>query len=144
MSTEEVRKPVKIGVKQGDGPPPGYRWNIDLLDQAFQEAMAFLDEGQYGHMANQVRELARQEDPTHSDTVDVRPIEDYFEIRDKGGILRKINVRVFYFVHKPSRKIVVVGVIKKENNGPTPQGDKIRMRRRRRLYLEQVDPEQPA
>ncbi len=67
--------------------------------------------------------------------------EDYFEIRDKGGILHKINVRLFFFVHKPTRHIVVLGAIKKENNGPTPIGDRLTMRRRRRLYLEEYHPE---
>ena len=48
----------------------------------------------------------------------------------------KLNVRVFFFVHKPSRTIVVLGTIKKEKDGPTSVGDKITMRRRKRLYLE--------
>ena len=70
-----------------------------------------------------VRELARQEDPTHSSTVDVRPVEDFHGIRDKVGVLGRINVRVFFFFYKPTRTIVVIGAIKKENNGLTPMGD---------------------
>jgi len=133
VDSNPTKKPIKIGVKQGDGPPPGYQWNVDVLDSAFQEAMKFLDEAQYYHLADQVRELARQSDPTHSDTVDVRPIEEFFEIRDKGGILGKINARVFYFVDKPTRKIVVIGAIKKENEGPTEPHVRIRMRRLMRV-----------
>jgi hypothetical protein len=131
------RKQVKIGVKQGGGPPPGYLWNVHILDWAFDEAMDFLDDDQYDHMASQVKELATQQDPTHSPTVDIRPIEDFFEIRDKWGILGRINVRVFYFVHKASRTIVILGAINKKNDGETPIGDKYRMRRRKRIYLEQ-------
>jgi hypothetical protein len=133
-------KAVKSGVRRGGGRPPGYQWNVDILDQAFEEAMGFLSEDQYAHMAAQVRELARQEDPTHRTTVDIRPVEDFYEVRDKGGILRNMNVRVFYFVHKPGRLIVVLGAIKKENDGPTPIGDKVTMRRRKRLYLENYHP----
>jgi hypothetical protein len=132
VDSEPTKKPIKIGVKQGDGPPLGYQWNVDVLDSAFKEAMNFVDEAQYHHLADQVRELARQSDPTHSDIVDVRPIEEFFEIRDKGGILGKINVRVFYFVDKPARKIVVIGAIKKENEGQTEPDVRIRMRRRMR------------
>lgn len=66
----------------------------------------------------------------------VREIEFFYEIRDKGGVLRKLNVRVFFFVRKETRTIVVLGAIKKENNGPTPTGDRVSMRRRMRLYLE--------
>jgi phage-related protein len=46
-----------------------------------------------------------------------------------------MNVRVFFFVHKPRSAIVVLGAIKKQNDGPTPKGDKIRMARRMRMYL---------
>lgn len=136
MTPNPEHREVKIGVREGGGPPPGYQWNVNIFDQAYEEAMSFLNEDQYDHMASQVRELARQEDPTHSLTVDVRPIEDFYEIRDKGGILHKLNVRVFFFVHKSSRTIVVLGTIKKEKEGATPVGDKITMRRRKRLYLE--------
>jgi hypothetical protein len=136
MAPEPERKEVKVGVREGAGPPPGYQWNVDILDQAYEEAMALLNEDQYDHMARQVKELARQEDPTHSAMVDVRPIEQFYEIRDKGGILGKLNVRVFFFVHKRSRAVVILGTIKKEKEGTTPVGDKITMRRRMRLYLE--------
>lgn len=136
MADEPRRKAVKIGVQEGGGPPPGYRWSVEILDQAYDEAMAFLNADQYDHLARQVRELARQDDPTHSLTIDIRPVEDVHELRDKGGILQRLNVRVFYLVHKPSRTIAILGAIKKENNGPTPVGDKIRMRRRKRVYLE--------
>lgn len=141
MAKDRAKKKIKVGVKEGGGPPPGYRWNVQILDAAFSEAMGFLGPDQYDHMAMQVRELARQEDATHSDTVDVRPVEGYYEIRDKGGILRRLNVRVFYFVHQPARTIVVMGVIKKENDGATPLGDRVRMRRRMRSYIEQYRPE---
>jgi hypothetical protein len=131
-----MTKPVKIGVREGGGRPPGYQWNVNILDRGYDEAMGFLNEDQYEHLANQVREIARQDDPTHSDTVDVRPIEDFYEIRDKGGILGKINARVFYFVNKPAREIVVLGAIKKENDGATAVSDKITMRQRKRNYLQ--------
>src|SRR5262245_30271387 len=87
---------LKIGVHQGDGPPPGYAWNVLIIDFAFDEAMKFLDEAQYAHLAEQFRELAGQADPTRSLTVSVDAIEDFHELRDKGGVLGKINVRVFY------------------------------------------------
>src|SRR4051812_43891657 len=47
MSDEQPRKPVKIGVKEGDGPPPGYLWNVVILTQAFEESKDFLDADQY-------------------------------------------------------------------------------------------------
>jgi phage-related protein len=122
-------------VKVGGGPPPGYLWNADVLDCGHEEAMDFLDTEQYAHLAAQVRELATQDDPTHSETIDVRENDGFYEIRDKGGALGKINARVFFFVRKSSRKIVVLGAINKKNDGQTPIGDRRRMQRRMKIYL---------
>jgi hypothetical protein len=129
-------KPIKIGVREGEGRPPGYQWSVWILDLAFDEVMDFLKREQYQHMALQVQELAQQDDPTHSSVVSVRGMsgEDFYELRDKGGVLGGMNVRVFYGVDKELRAIVVLGGIKKQNDGPTPQGDVIRMRRRWRKY----------
>src|SRR5947208_1778158 len=114
MDPTSERKGTKIGVKEGEGPPPGYKWSVDILDSAHTEAMSFLTEDQYGHLARQVRELARQDDPTRSDTVDVKSIGEFFEIRDKGGILQKINARVFFCVCKSARVLAVLGAINKK------------------------------
>ena len=86
---------------------------------------------QYEHIAMQLKDLATHNDPTHSETLSVRAMtpEDFHELRDKGGVLGKTNVRVFFGIDKSRRAIVVLGCIKKQNDGPTPQGDSIRMRR---------------
>ena len=78
----------------------------------------------------QLQELAREADPSHSKTVDVRPIEDFFELRERGGVLANLNARVFFGIDKEARALVILGAINKQNNGPTPDGDRIRMRRR--------------
>lgn len=124
------RKPVKIGVLKGDGPPPGYEWNVLILDIAYQEAMSFLTEEQYEHLAMQFKELAGDSDPSHSRVADVRKIEDYFELRDKGGILGKTNVRVFFGLEQDRKNIIVLGCFKKETDGKTPTGIRVSMRRR--------------
>jgi hypothetical protein len=131
-----MAKEVKVGVHLGSGAPP-FVWNVVLLEMAIAEAHKFLDEGQYHHAAGLVMELARESDPSHSVTQDVDAVEDFFELRDKGGPLGNINLRVFFFIDKrqSQRAIVVLGAIGKQNNGATPYGDKQRMKRRKRLYL---------
>ena len=129
-----VPKKLKVGVKEGGGVPPGYEWNVLIFDRAYNEAISFLDASQYRHMAMQVKELAMESEPTKSTTVDVRKIEEFYEIRDKGGPLGGLNVRVFFGVDGKKRSLVVLGAIKKQNDGPTPIGDKVRMRRRWRAY----------
>jgi hypothetical protein len=86
-------------------------------------------------MAMQVKELARENDPTHPLTASVDAIDDFHELRDKGGILGGVNVRVFFFLDKAQSALVVLGAIKKQNDGPTPVGDRRRMARRKRKYL---------
>lgn len=129
------KRKLKIGVNEGGGPPPGYQWSVGVLDLANEEASDMLDLSQYLHLAMQVKELARQGDPSHSATIDVDAVEDIFEIRDKGGPLGSLNVRLFFGIDNSERAIIVLGVKKKQNNGKTPLGDKITVCRRWRKYL---------
>ena len=50
MADDPGRKNVKVGVKEGGGPPPGYQWSVEILDQAYEEAMGFLNPDQYDHI----------------------------------------------------------------------------------------------
>jgi hypothetical protein len=106
------------------------------LTTARDEAMSILDESQYHHIASQFKLMATEGSPTSSELVDVKPIEDYYELRDKGGPLGKLNIRAFFTLDQSHRRIVVLGLIKKENDGPTHLGDKIRIRIRKRRYEE--------
>src|SRR5690606_28204355 len=85
-----AKKQIQVGVHQGDGPPPGYQWGVVLLSFVRGESR-FLSEHQRRHLADQVKELAREADPTHCDTVCIRPIEEYHELKDWGGILGDLN-----------------------------------------------------
>ncbi len=129
-----AKKGIVVGVTEGAGKPPGYQWGVSLLSFALKE-VEFLSGEQHKHLILQVKELARHSDPTHSDTLSLRPIEAFHELRDWGGVLGDLNVRVFYGVDKQRRQIVVLGIIRKKNDGATLPGDKIRMRRRWRKYL---------
>lgn len=131
----EPRK-IKTGVARGGGPPPGYFWSVGILSFAFDEAESVLDAAGYKHLEMQVKDLAATEQPTHSSTVDVRAVEDFHEIRDRGALFGNANIRVFFGMDHASRAIIVLGVIKKQNNGPTPTGDRVRMRNRWRRYRE--------
>jgi hypothetical protein len=132
---------LKVVASIGKGRPPGYQWNVLVLDQAHNEAQAILMPIQYVHVREQVRSLARDVDPSHSVLLDVDAIEDFFELREKGGPLGKINLRVFFGLdtRKSGRgkrhAIVVLGVVKKENNGATPVVTKTCMACRWRRYM---------
>jgi hypothetical protein len=123
-------KQVKVGLVLGKGPPPGYRWGVQYLSTASNEAGSLLNEAQYAHAVDLLRALAYEDAPTSPKSVDVDAVEDFHELRDKGGILGKINLRIFFAVDGKSRTIVVLGVIKKEAEGPTPSWIKTRIRSR--------------
>jgi hypothetical protein len=129
-----AKRDVKVGVNEGGGPPPGYRWSVHLLDVAFDEAMSFLDADQYQHAAQLVKELAREQDPSHSAGQSVDAVGDFLELRDKGGILRNINLRVFFHLDADRSVLVVLGAIHKKNDGPTPPWVKTRINNRLRRY----------
>lgn len=131
-----MTKPLKVGVQAGAGPLPGYLWSVYYLSAARGEAMDFLNEAQYGHVVDLVRALASEPDPTHPVTVTVEAIEDYFELKDKGGVLGKINLRLYFTVSQQHRSIVILAAIKKEADGQAPNWVKIRVRYRLRKFRE--------
>ncbi len=135
---------LKIAVHEGGGPDPGYLFGVSYFSEARREAAACLNDAQYAHIARQFRELAAEADPGHPLTVDVKSIEDYHELRDKGGVLGKINFRAYFFIDKVARSIVVLGSDKKEEDGQTSQAIKIRMRVRLRRYRETVVPKRQS
>ncbi len=99
--------------------------------------MQFLTSPQYRHISLQYQDLARQTDPAHPSfkIVDVRSIGEYFELRDKGGVLGKINFRGYFYIDKEKKRIVVLGADKKERENQTGLAIKERMEYRLRVYL---------
>ena len=64
-------------------------------------------------------------------------IEDYWELKDKGGPLGKINLRVFFDIHE--KNIIILGVHKKEDEGQLRKSVKVRISRRKRLYFKGME-----
>jgi hypothetical protein len=130
-----ARKQLKVGVWEGGGPPPGYKYTVLYPDIAFDEAMKILTPDQYSHEAELFKDLAEHDDPTHSTTQRVEAVDEFWELKDKGGILGKINLRCFFYVDKTNSVLLVLGAIKKGNEDQPPKSVRIRMRRRLRKYL---------
>jgi hypothetical protein len=110
-------------------------WDLAYLKVASEEGRTFLSEVQYDHAVHQFEALACEKDPSHPKcAVDVQSHGDFLEMRDKGGVLRKINLRVYFIlVDKPSKTIVVLGAYKKEDEGQTPRQVVIKMRNRAKV-----------
>ena len=111
------KKQVKVGVKQGGGPPPGYQWTVLVLNRAKVEIENAFNDCQYQHLVHQVKELAQQESPSHSPVHSIDAIEDFHELREKGGVLNAVNARIFFGIDHTTNSIVILGGIRKQNNG---------------------------
>ena len=100
----------------------------------------FLNAQQYWHVADQISEMAREVEPCRCSTVDIAKIGDFWELKDKGGPLGKINLRVFFFVNTDLHEIVILGVHKKEDENQLRTSVITRISRRLRLYLQGTSP----
>ena len=142
MPAEDGRKRksklVKRALHRGGGPSPGYRWGVLVFREAYAESKQICSKIQRDHLRDVVKILASEKDPTHSVMVDVEKVEDFYEIRDKGGTLGQLNIRLFFHLDKKNKEIVIVRTIHKQNNGPTPKADKILIAYRIRKYLAQT------
>jgi len=110
----------------------GAAWSLAYLKAAANEGHGFLSEIQYDHAVDLFESLAFEPDPTHPKVaIDIQPHGEFYELRDKGGVLRKINLRVYFIlVDKPTKTIVVIGSYKKEDEAQTPKHIVIKMKNR--------------
>ncbi|MBI4564587.1 MAG: hypothetical protein HY716_07850 [Planctomycetes bacterium] len=115
---------LKRGAKADDA-----IWNLWYLD-VVQEDSGFLSSRQHDYLVEQFKDMARYKDPALCPTVDVRKVEDYYALHDKGGILGKTNVRVYFSVEPKHKAIVTLCTYKKEEEAQMPKHLKIRIANR--------------
>ena len=114
------------------------KWELGYLEVAGTEGRKFLDEEQYTHAVHLLEDLAYESNPTKSETQDVRKVDEFYELRDKGGILGKINLRIYFTLFKERKLIFVLMTYKKEDDGQVPQHIVIRVRNRLRIAKEEM------
>ncbi len=118
-------------------------WRLGYVDAAAADAKRFLDSAQYDHVVSLFEQLAYESNPRLSTSQDVRKIENYYELRDKGGLLGQINFRAYFDVLDEEKLIVVLGCDKKEQEGKTPEFVKIRIRNRQRFVRDWISQHKP-
>lgn len=117
------------------GPSDGHdrKWTPGFLQHAENEGKKLLNEPQYAHAVQSVLRLCEEDDPTHPTPLsDVKSIDEFYELRDKHGVLGKINLRIFFALFKKERALVVLGVWNKKNQNQTPPRIVKRMKWRKR------------
>ena len=130
-----ARTPLKLGIAANPNSNPARYWSCWGLDIGWTEIRKEFSSVEYEHLVQQFRLLATEVSPSISKCLSIDKVEDFFELRDKGGVLGNTNARIFYGIDSDRGAVITLGGIKKQNNGPTPLGDKVRMRRRWRKYL---------
>ncbi len=98
---------------------PPYR--VVALAAAVEEAKKILTDVQYKHVVDLVRRLAWFGHPEKLTDVDIekmRGMKGVWELKEKGGVLGKINLRVYFFVGK--EEIVLLKTYKKTQSGSPP------------------------
>jgi hypothetical protein len=129
-----MAKPLKVGIRAGGTPNSEYKWDVHFLDVAGGEARKLLTDWQYEHLKDAVKALASEQDPKRSQCEDVSAVEDYFELKLKGGPLGKINLRAFFVVLEEPKTILYLHVWKKEAEHQTPSQVKRLVRSRLRKF----------
>lgn len=114
------------------------QWELGYLEAAERDGRKFLTEERYAHVVQLFEDLAYESDPTKSETQDVRKIYEFYELRDKGGILGKINLRVYFALLEERKLILVLATYKKEDDGQVPHHIVICVRNRLRIAKEQL------
>lgn len=117
------------------------KWELGYLDAAEKDARKFLSDEQYAHAIQLFEDLAYESDPTKSQTQDVRKIDQFYELRDKGGILGKINLRVYFALFDGRKIILALCTYKKEDEGKTPPHIVTRVRNRLRIAQQELTEE---
>lgn len=108
------------------------RRTVVVLPVAMKEARKFLSPGQYLHITDLVKQLA--DFGAAGGVPGVEPFGDFWELKAKGGILGKINTRIYFADLKEQREVVVLHAYKKEKEGATSPHVRIKLRGRLRSY----------
>jgi hypothetical protein len=86
------------------------------LARAKKEARHLLTEEQYWDLVGYVRRLIDFGDVKATSDLDIKPFAGFWELRLKGGFIRKINLRVYFAYVKERNEVVILMVYKKEED----------------------------
>jgi hypothetical protein len=91
--------------------------------------------GQYLHVSDFVCQLVGFGSRRYDPTLRIAPIEEFWELKEKGSVLGRINLRLYFAYLSDRNEVVILHAYKKEDDGATPKYVLIRVRNRLRMYL---------
>ena len=111
---------------------PG-RYRVGYLEKAKREGKKLLSAIQYAYAVRQAARLRDWDDKEEMSLLRIEPVESFYELKLKGNVLGRTNIRVFFAVFgDPIYRAVVLGVYQKDEEGDLPSHIVISMRNRKR------------
>ncbi|MEW4455565.1 hypothetical protein AB1L30_23045 [Bremerella sp. JC817] len=106
--------------KPTDGGRTHRSHDIVVLAKAAKEGHDILSEGQYLHVKDLIKLLVDFGSQNYQANLRVEQFGEFWELKEKGGMLGKINLRVYFRFNEVSNEIVVLHTYKKEDDGAAP------------------------
>jgi carbon storage regulator CsrA len=135
-----IQAPPEVAILRGELWQTPRRTNIQVvpLEAAIADARGFLNAGQREHLKDIWQRLQEWGDTGATRDLRVEKVENLWQLKVRGSVLGRINVRVFFSWVPARREIVILGAIKKEEEVKTPRHVVIRMQNRLRVYLNRL------
>ena len=112
------------------------RLAVVVLESAKRDGKKFLNDGQYFHMVGVIQRLVDFNNSDEISDLRIEPIENFFELKEKGGLLGKINVRIYFAHLQDEGRIVVLKAYKKDEDGQVSRHVVITVQARLRAYIQ--------
>jgi len=97
------------------------KWVVVVLGAAKKEGHKILNDVRYDHVVSILKRLVDFGNLDELSDLDIEPIESFYELKEKGGILGKINLRIYFGTFPDERELVIVKTYKKEEENAVPR-----------------------
>jgi hypothetical protein len=115
---------------------PRQSWQTVIVPEVVRrEAREFLSIGQYVHVTDFVKQLVGFGTQRYDKTMKIAPIEGFWELKEKGGLLGRINVRVYFAFLKDVNQIAILHAYKTEDDSQVHPSVLSLVRHRLRRFL---------
>lgn len=110
--------PAHQGPRGGSSGAHGSRRGLTVvvLAEAKAEGRRFLFDEQYWHVATVEQRLTEFGDPRAMSDLRIEKFGPFWELKLKGGLLKRLNVRVYFASVAARREIVILKTYKKEED----------------------------
>jgi hypothetical protein len=108
---------------------------VVVVGIAAKEGSGELSDGQYLHVKDLLKQLVGFGRREFESQLRIEKFGEFWELKEKGGVLGKKDIRVYFKEHVEKNEIVILSTYKKEDDGQVPGYIRIRLKSRWRMYL---------